>query len=144
MINTSKNVGDNLIPDKMPNKEKKTVKDILNFQKESDGKRLRKRIVKLHRRKAKLIRRKSLTEGTEFKILNKNKIPLSKEERKKVMNKKAVWHHGPNGEESPAVWKTSDKSGKIWYVTNTHRAYQKRPTIEGAINIYHRFIKGTA
>ncbi len=143
MTNTSANVGDTLIPDRMPNKEKKkTVRDILNFQKEGDGKRLRKRLVKLH--KDKLIRRKNLTEGTEFKLLNKNKVPLSKEERKKVMNKKAVWHHGPNGEESPAVWKTADKTGKIWYVTNTHRAYQKRPTIEGAISIYHRFIKGTA
>ncbi len=58
MTNTSANVGDTLIPDRMPNKEKKTVGDILKFQKDSDGKRKRKRLVKLH--KARLIRRKDL------------------------------------------------------------------------------------
>ena len=80
MKNTSANVGDILIPDRMPNKEKKTVGDILKFQKESDGKRKRKRLVKLH--KEKVIRCKNLTEGVEFKTLNKNRTPLSKEEKK--------------------------------------------------------------
>ena len=60
MTNTSANVGDNLIPDRMPNKEKKTVGDILNFQKEDDGKKRRKRLVVLHKRKNKVIRRKDL------------------------------------------------------------------------------------
>ena len=60
------------------------------------------------------------------------------------MDRKAVWNHGKNGGATPAVWKTEDKTGNVWYVTNTHRAYQKRPTVEGAISIFHKFIKGTA
>ena len=56
MINTSANVGDpsSLIPDRMPNVEKKTVGDILNFQKDDDGKKKRKRLVALHKRRAKI------------------------------------------------------------------------------------------
>lgn len=80
---------------------------------------------------------------SEFQKLQDNKIPLTPEERKEVMDKKAVWHF--NGKSpSPAVWKAKDSEGKIWYITNTHRAWQKRPTLKGAISIYHRFIKGTA
>lgn len=80
---------------------------------------------------------------SEFQRLQDNKIPLTDEERKEVMDKKAVWHfHGKDA--NPAVWKAKDSKGKIWYITNTHRAYQKRPTLKGAISIYHSFIKGTA
>lgn len=87
-----------------------------------------------------------LTEAkSEMDTLKKNKVPLIDEERAEVMKKKAVWHHGPNGEETPAVWKSKNKkTGKVTYVTNTHRAYQTRPTLKGAISIYHSFIKGTA
>lgn len=81
---------------------------------------------------------------SEFKILEKNKVNLSDEERKAVMNGKATWHHGPNGEPTPAVWKSVDKNGKVTFVTNTHRAYNTASTIKGAINRYHKFIKGTA
>ena len=81
---------------------------------------------------------------SSFEILQKNKIPLDKEESKECHERKCVWHHGPGGKAIPAVWKGKDSSGKLWYVTNTHRAYNKAPTLKGAINRYHTFIKGTA
>lgn len=81
---------------------------------------------------------------SELKTLKKNKIPLTGDERKEVMEKKAVWHHGPKGEETPAVWKSKQKDGKITFITNTHRAYDTSPSLKGAINAYHKFIKGTA
>jgi len=80
----------------------------------------------------------------QFKKLQDNKVPLTPEERQQVMDAKAVWHHGPNGEGTPAVWKSVDKKGKATYVTNTHRAYNDRPTLKAAIRRYHDFIKGTA
>jgi len=86
-----------------------------------------------------------LLEASDFKKLEKNKVELTPEEHKIVMDKKAVWHHGPNGEETPAVWKSIDpKTKKVTYVTNTHRAYNIAPTLKGAIGRYHSFIKGTA
>ena len=82
---------------------------------------------------------------SEFARLKENRVPLTDEERQKVMAAKAVWHHGPNGEPSPAVWKSKDpKTGKVTYVTNTHRAYNTAPTLAGAITRFHKFIKGTA
>lgn len=81
---------------------------------------------------------------SEFQRLQDNKIKLDDAERAECMKKKAVWHHGPNGQPSPAVWKGKDGSGKVWYICNTHRAWQKRPTLKGAIDVYHKFIKGTA
>ncbi len=93
-----------------------------------------------------MIRAKFLNEAkkSKFKNLEDNKVPLTDEERKKVMDADAVWHHGPGGATSPAVWKSVNKDGKVTYVTNTHRAYQDRPTLKGAISIYHSFIKGTS
>lgn len=85
-----------------------------------------------------------LTETSNFKKLQQNKKPLTKEERKLVMKKKAVWHHGLNGGETPAVWKSVDDKGNITYVTHTHRAYNTSRTLKGAINRFHTFIKGTA
>lgn len=81
---------------------------------------------------------------TEFQRLKDNKIPLTDEERAEVMKKKAVWSFGINGADSPAVWKAKDGSGKLWFISNTHRAWQKRPTLKGAIKIFHDFIQGTA
>lgn len=86
-----------------------------------------------------------LIEASEMEKLKKNKKPLTDEERKLCMDRKAVWHHGPNGEETPAVWKSvCPDSGKTTYVTNTHRAYNTASTMKGAIKRYHDFIKGTA
>ena len=62
-----------------------------------------------------------LEKKSEFQRLRDAKIPLTAEERKECMDKKAVWHFNGQGA-SPAVWKAPDSSGKIWYITNTHRA----------------------
>lgn len=93
-----------------------------------------------------LLREDLLTEKkSEFKKLEDNKVPLTDEEREKVMDADATWNHGPNGAPSPAVWKSKNpKTGKITYITNTHRAYNTAPTLKGAIGRYHKFIKGTA
>ena len=83
-----------------------------------------------------------LLEKINMDSLKKNKKPLSDEEREEVMSRGAVWHHGPNGEETPAVWKSVD-GDKCSYVCNTHRAMQVKDTLKGAINAY-AFIKTTA
>ena len=92
----------------------------------------------------KLTFKQFLIEAEVFKGLQKHKKPLTDEEREEVMNAKATWHHGPNGEETPAVWKSVDHDGKDIYITHTHRAYKTAPTLKGAIREYHDFIKGTA
>jgi hypothetical protein len=83
-----------------------------------------------------------LMESPEMKTLKKGRKQLSDEERKIVMDADATWHHGPKGEKTPAVWKSVVK-GKTWYVCNTHRAMQVKPTIKGAIAAF-KFIKTTA
>ena len=88
--------------------------------------------------------REFLIEANAFEKLKKNKKPLTDDERGEVMKAKAVWHHGPNGEETPAVWKSVDKDGKTTYACHTHRAYNTATTLKAAINKFHDFIKGTA
>lgn len=94
-----------------------------------------------------------LEKQSEFSKLEKNKVPLTPEERAEVFKQDAVWHYGysidPNTGEKvqkvSAVWKSKDpKTGEITYITNTHRAWNKAPTLKGAISRYHKFIKGTA
>lgn len=85
-----------------------------------------------------------LLESPEFKTLKDNKIPLTDEERDECMKADAVWHHGPNGEKTCAIWKSKKKDGKIVYGCNTHRAYNIAPTLKGAIGKFHSFIKETA
>ena len=85
---------------------------------------------------------KYASKGPDMKILKKNKISLTDEERKQVMDRGAIWHHGPNGEPSPAVWK-SEVDGETWYVCDTHRAYQCKSTLKGAIKAYD-FIETTS
>ncbi len=82
------------------------------------------------------------SKGPKMGTLKKNKKALSDEERKEVMDRGATWHHGPNGEETPAVWK-AEVDGKMWYVCNTHRAYACKPTLKGAIKEYD-FIETTS
>jgi hypothetical protein len=73
-----------------------------------------------------------LAKPSEFSSLKKNKVALSSEERDEVMKRKAIWHHGPNGEPSPAVWKSiNPMTKKVTYVTNTHRAYNTASTLKG-------------
>lgn len=81
--------------------------------------------------------------GPDFKTLKKNKVELTTDERKKVMDSKATWNMGKDGQPSPAVWK-AEVNGTTWYVTNTHRAYNVTKTLEGTIKRFHEFIKGTA
>jgi len=88
-----------------------------------------------------------LNEGSsDFKKLQKNKVPLTDDERALVFKRKAVWHNHPNPKvkKVPAVWKSVDKNGKVTFITNTHRLYKTAPTLKGAINKYHSTIKGTA
>ena len=81
----------------------------------------------------------------EYQKLEKHKVALTAEERQQCLDAEAIWHHGPKGAPSPAVWKSVDpKTDKVTYITNTHRAYNTAPTLKGAINRYHKFIKGTA
>jgi len=79
-----------------------------------------------------------LSEKFTFKDYKKYQIPLTPEEKAEVKDKKAVWSNN-----DMAIWK-SNKDGKTTYITNTHRAMQARPTLKGAISIFHSFIKGTA
>lgn len=85
--------------------------------------------------------------GPSFKRMKQYQVDLSPEERAKVMASKAVWHfnHGRDGkvQATPAVWKSIVK-GISYFTTNTHRAYQTRPTLQGAIGVFHSFIKSTA
>lgn len=80
---------------------------------------------------------------SEFQVLKDNKIDLTSEERKEAMDAKCVWHHGPNESESCAIWKGKDSSGKIWFVSNTHRAFRKSPTLKSAIKEY-QWVKTTS
>jgi hypothetical protein len=79
-----------------------------------------------------------------IKKLLENRIPLTSEERATVMNSKAVWHHGKNGAETPAVSKHKDSKGNTVFLTHTHRAAATAPTLKGAIRKYHTTIKDTA
>lgn len=86
-----------------------------------------------------------LAKKLRYKDYDKHRTPLTPEERSLVMERKAIWHHGPDGAPSPAVWKSvNPKTGKTTYITNTHRAMNTAPTLKGAIGRYHKFIKGTA
>jgi hypothetical protein len=85
-----------------------------------------------------------IEQKSEFQQLKDNRVNLTTEERKKVMDSKAVWHNYQGHGESPAVWKSVDDEGKVTYVTNTHRAYNTAPTLKGAISRFHKFIKSTA
>ncbi len=79
----------------------------------------------------------------DLKTLKKNKVALTDEERKKVMDAGATWHHGLNGKPSPAVWKGKDGKGKMWFVCNTHRAFAAEDTLAKAIKKYD-FIETTS
>lgn len=84
-----------------------------------------------------------LIESPDLSTLKKNRRPLDDKERAAVMKAGAVWHMGANGSESPAVWKAV-ANGKTWYVSNTHRCYQCKPTLKAAIQAYHDVVKDTA
>lgn len=90
---------------------------------------------------------KILLEESELLRLKKNKVPLTKDERKEAKEAKAVWptlHHGTNGPGSVAVWKSRDGMGNVLYVSNTQRAFIVSKTLKGIIAKFHKFIKRTA
>lgn len=77
---------------------------------------------------------------SEFQKLKDNEQKLSSEERKVVADKKAEW-----SDKRSAVWKSvHPKTGKVTFITHTHRAYNTAPTVEGACARFHAFIKSTA
>lgn len=73
----------------------------------------------------------------ELKILKDNKTSLTEEEKKEVKDRGATWTDGSLG-----VWK-ANVDDKDWYVCHTHRAYQCKPTLKGAIKAFE-FIETTA
>lgn len=79
---------------------------------------------------------------SEFEVLKSNRTELSDEERKLVLDRKAVWNF--TGKPSPAVWKSKNSKGDVIFVTNTHRCYQTAKTVKGAIKKYHDVVKATA
>jgi len=83
----------------------------------------------------------------DWKSFVKSRVPLTPEERKKVMKSKAVWnfHFGRDGKrkKTPAVSKAVI-NGKTWFETHTHRALNYAKSLKGAISRYHKFIKSTA
>lgn len=80
---------------------------------------------------------------SQMEIFKANKIPLTDEERKEAMDNKCVWHFSHLNSPSCAIWKSTDSSGKIWYLCNTHRCALKSPTLKGAIKNFE-FVKTTA
>lgn len=88
-----------------------------------------------------------LTEKTKspFEKMKDNKVPLTPEERTECMKAKAVWHQGPGGAASPAVWKSvHPDTKKVTYVSSTHRCYQQADTLKGAIAKYFSVVKDSA
>jgi hypothetical protein len=83
-----------------------------------------------------------LNESPEMKTLKKNKVKLDPEEREQAMKAGATWHPGNHENPTCAVWKAV-VNGKTWYVCNTHRCYQARPTLKGAISAFD-YVKTTS
>lgn len=74
--------------------------------------------------------------------LKKGKIKLEPEEREQAIKAGAVWHPGNRDEPVCAIWKSVVR-GKTWYGCNTHRCYQAKPTLKGAIAAFD-FVQSTA
>jgi hypothetical protein len=79
----------------------------------------------------------------DAKTLKKNRKSLDPDEREKAIKAGCTWHHGPKGEKTCAIWKTTTKSGKIKYCCNTHRAIAIEDSLDAAIKAFD-FIKDTA
>jgi len=73
-----------------------------------------------------------------LKRFRKHQIALTDDEKKICKERGAVW-----SDNDIAIWKSTDTEGKIWYISNTHRAWAKSPTIKGAIKKFD-FIKTTS
>jgi YHS domain-containing protein len=88
-------------------------------------------------------RHDGLTESPEISTLKDHTVKLTDEERREVMKAGATWHHGKNGEATPAVRKSKIK-GQTWYWCSTHRYGQVRKTLKSAISAYHNGVKQSA
>lgn len=78
-----------------------------------------------------------LMESPKMDKLKKHRQSLTDAEKKTVVSAGAVWEDG-----KPGIWK-SVVDGKTWYVCNTHRCYQCKPTLKGAIRAF-KFVKTTS
>jgi hypothetical protein len=67
-----------------------------------------------------------LNESPELKTLKAQRRSLSPEEREQA--------------DGCPIWKAA-VNGKTWYVCNTHRAYQARPTIKGAVHAWRNGVE---
>lgn len=80
---------------------------------------------------------------SSFEVLRDNKIPLEPEEREKAMKAGACWHPSNHDKPTCAIWKSKDSKGNVKYCCHTHRAYQAKSTLDGAIKAFD-FIKTTS
>lgn len=108
--------------------------------------RMRKEIAKDHltedpRYYVKLRRMEKAAAASHFQRVKAAVVPLTPEERRIVMARGAVWHHGPGGAASPAIRK-SVLDGKTIYWCATHRAWRKAPTLAGALREF-KFVDST-
>lgn len=78
--------------------------------------------------------------GPQLSTLKDHQVKLTDDERSKVMAAKAVWHHGPGGESSPAIKKAVVR-GKTYYFSNTHRCYQIATTLKKAISDFFKTVE---
>jgi len=70
-------------------------------------------------------------------------VKLTDSERDKVIKANAVWHHGKNGEPTPAIKKAVIGS-KTYYYCNTHRCYQSASNLDTAINKFFKTVEPSA
>lgn len=82
-----------------------------------------------------------LERKSEFEILKSNKSSLDGEEKERAIKAGCVWHFGNLNKPTYAIWKTKDTSGNVWYVSNTHQAYDKSKTLSQAITNWHKKIE---
>lgn len=78
--------------------------------------------------------------GPTHKTLKDNTVKLTDAERQKVMDAKAVWHHGKDGAATPAIRKSTVR-GKTYYWSATHRCFASAPTLAKAIKDFFDTVK---
>lgn len=78
---------------------------------------------------------------SEIALLKENRVPLTPEERAEVMQAKAVWHWGPHGEATPAIWKSKHPTTGVVQYFSFSRIYKVASTLKGAIGDFHKHVK---
>ncbi len=74
------------------------------------------------------------------KVLKDNVVDITDAERSKIMSAKAVWHHGKDGNATPAI-KKSVVRGKTYYWSATHRCFMSAETLAKAIKDFFKTVK---